>query len=560
MTLPTIPTHEVLAVQIRALGVDDVFGLMSDDIAMLVASIDAAGVAFHGARHENQAVAMAEGYASATGRLGIVLLGRGPATANGLHGIVYARKAGSRVLVLLGAGHDAPPDPNGFGPDTKALDQVALLRAAGVRVMTAHDGAGAPRMLVRAAAAAGQGLVALLLPMDMLAGTTAVDAVVQAPPSWPAVRPPVARAAAIAAAAQALRGASRPLILAGHGAHRAGARDALVRLADHLGAALATTMKAKDLFRGHPFDCGVVGSFSHAAGRRLIEQADCVLVFGAGLNQRTSSQGTALPAAAVLIQVDTSREALGRWLHCDVAITGDARAVAEQLLAAVPARERDAQPMRTPALRQALAERRPEHDVEPRHTARTVDPRSVGIELDRLLPADRNLVYDAGNFLSVANFVSVPRPAHIKQASDFSSIGLGLGTALGFAIGDPARPTVLFIGDGGLLMSLGELETCARLAVPLVIVVMNDCAYGAELHFLKLRAMPVAASQFPDIDFAPVAEGFGFQTATVRSVDGLRQLGPMLAAPTGPILIDCKINGAVAAPFLHETAPAAARP
>ena len=81
---------------------------------------------------------------------------------------------------------------------------------------------------------------------------------------------------------------------------------------------------------------------------------------------------------------------------------------------------------------------------------------------------------------------------------------------------------------------------------------MNDCAYGAELHFLKLRDMPVAKSVFPDVDFAPIAEAFGFTTATVRSLDDLKALAPLLANPSGPILIDCKMTASVAAPFLSE--------
>lgn len=555
MTAP-LPTYEALALQLKRLDVECVFGLMSDETATLIASIDAVGVRFVSARHENNAMAMAEGYACASGRLGVALLGRGPATANGLHGIVYARKTGSRVLLMLGAPPDAPPNPNGFGPDTKSLDAVAVLRAAGVRHMTAHDPATAPRMLAQAAAAAHQGLMALLLPMNVLTATTPAGSLQDPLPPAAGTPPPAPRRSAIEAAAALLQRARKPLILAGHGAHKAGARDALVRLADHLGAALATTMKAKDLFRGHPFDCGVVGSFSHGAGRRLIGAADCVLAFGAGLNQRTTSQGTALPPDAALIQVDTSREALGRWLHCDVAIVGDARLAAERLLAAVPARAEADQPLRAEAMRRILAEHRPERDFEPRHTARTIDARSAAVELDRLLPRDRNLVYDAGNFLQCAPYLSVPGPAHIKQASDFSSIGMGFGTALGFAHGDRGRTTALLIGDGAFLMTMSELETAAREGIPLVVVVMNDCAYGAELHHLRLRDLPVATTQFPDIDYAPVAQAFGFRTATVRSMDELRALGPLLAAPDGPVLIDCKINGAVAAGFLEETAPA----
>ncbi len=188
-----------------------------------------------------------------------------------------------------------------------------------------------------------------------------------------------------------------------------------------------------------------------------------------------------------------------------------------------------------------------------------MDPRSVGVELDALLPADRNVVYDAGNFLQCATYVSVPGPSHFKMSSDFSSIGMGFGAAIGFAKGDPSRTTVLFVGDGAFLMTMSELETVAREGIPLVVIVMNDAAYGAELHVLRLRGMPVSTTQFPDVDYAQVASAFGFQSATARTLEELRALAPLLAAPDGPVLIDCKINGAIGAGFIEETAPGKVR-
>ena len=172
--------------------------------------------------------------------------------------------------------------------------------------------------------------------------------------------------------------------------------------------------------------------------------------------------------------------------------------------------------------------------------------------LEKLLPANRNLVYDAGNFLGIVPYLSVPGPGHFKLTSDFASIGLGFGTALGVAKARPDETTVLVIGDGGFLMTMGELETVVREDLPLVIVLMNDCAYGAELHFLKMRDLPVAKSVFPDVDYAPIAEAFGFQAATVRTLDELQKLAPLLARPDGPIFLDCKLNAAVAAPFMSE--------
>ena len=99
----------------------------------------------------------------------------------------------------------------------------------------------------------------------------------------------------------------------------------------------------------------------------------------------------------------------------------------------------------------------------------------------------------------------------------------------------------------------------SREDLPIVIVLMNDCAYGAELHFLRLRQLPVQKSIFPDVDFAPIAEALGYEAHTIRSLDQLEALAPVLSNPEGPIFLDCKINADVAAPFMSEIAAADAR-
>lgn len=549
----TVPTYEALALDLKNLGIDCVFGLMSDDTALLISAIDSLGIRFHGARHENTSVAMAEGYSAATGRVGIAILGRGPATANAIHGATYAHKSGSRVLLVLGDAPNAPVSRNGLGPDTKGFNSLLVLQGIGYRTVVANDSATSRQALATAYSAAHHGAAALLFPSNIL--REEIDLQITQPTVRSITYPPAipARTAAVQAAATLLQNSRKPLFIAGLGAHRSGARDELIHLAEHVGAALATTMKAKDMFRGHPFDCGVVGSFSHAGGRRLIEQADCVVVFGASLNQRTTSYGNAIPANVPLIQIDNVRSHIGRWFHCDISLVSDVKEAALQLLNAVPERPDADKPLHSDEFRRWLADFDLADDFQPAHTPRTLDPRSLGIELDRLLPAHRNVVYDAGNFLSIAPYLSVPGPAHIKQASDFSSIGMGFGTALGFARGMLDTTTVLLMGDGGFLMTMGELETVAREEIPLVIVLMNDCAYGAELHFLKLRNMPVSTSQFPDIDYAPIAQAFGFEAATIRTLDDLQEVAPLLKKPgSTPVFLDCKINGAVAAPFLME--------
>ena len=548
-------TYEVLAKDIQSLGIDTVFGLISDDTALFVTALDMIGVQFHGARHENTAITMAEGYASTSGRLGIAVVGRGPATANGMHGAVYANRTGSPVLIIYGDAPVADGHINTLGPDYKEFNSTMVLSAAGLQVFRATSPKGARTALADAVATAQLGnAVALLLPTSVqlekfeVKDDVAVSPAIPDPPRCEKATPQT-----ISTTAELLNKSRRPLIVAGVGVHRAGADQALEKLADRIGALLITSARAKDMFRGNPHNLGIIGSFSHSVARRFIDQTDCVLVFGASLNFWTTSFGTFVPAVP-LIQVDSKRVNIGRFSNADVAVVGDARLVAEQLLDALPDRSEEEKPFHSQDVRQSLAKFDPAGEFRPAHTARTIDPRSLGIALDRLLPENRNLVYDAGNFLGIVPYISVPGPGHFKFTNNFASIGLGFGAALGVAKARPDSTTVLVVGDGGFLMTLGELETVVREDLPLVIIVMNDCAYGAELHFLKIHQVSVATSVFPDVDFAPIAEGFAFEAATIRSLDELERAAPMLENPQGPVLLDCKINAEIAAPFMSELA------
>jgi thiamine pyrophosphate-dependent acetolactate synthase large subunit-like protein len=546
------PVFQVLAEDIKALGVDCVFGLMSDDTALFATALDTSGVRLYGCRHENAAIAMADGYAYATGKLAIAIVGRGPALANGLHAAVYASRTSSKLLIIYGEAATAGA-PNGLGPDYKALDGVGVLRAAGLQTFTATSPEGARQTLADAISAAMAGnAVTLHLPTNVQLSEIETPA---APPALHArpQKPQPATPQAIATAAAVLATARRPLIVAGIGAHRAGAREAIAALAERIGALLVTTARGKDLFRGHALNLGILGSFSHSIARRMADQADCVIAFGAGLNFLTTSFGTAVPQVP-LIQVDALRTNIGRWLNADVGIVGDARLVAEQLLAALPERAEADKPFHGADTAKLIADFRPEQDFQPQNTPRTIDMRTLGLELETILPADRNLVVDGGNFLGIVPYLSVPDPGAFKMIGDFASIGLAFGAALGMAKARPDRTTVMVIGDGGFLMTMGELETIVREDLPMVVIVMNDCAYGAELHFLKLRQHPVGKSVFPDVDYAPVAAAFGFDAETIRTVEDLQRVAPRLRNPEGPIFLDCKLNADVAAPFMSEFA------
>lgn len=543
-----VPVYQALAEDIKKLGVP-VFGLMSDDTSLFTSTLDAIGVPYHASRHETNALAMADGYAAGSGKLGIACVGRGPATANAICGITNATRTGNKVLVICGEASSAPTT---LGPDTKAFNTVGVLTAAGLQVFVANTPRNAQRVLADAVAATEGGkAVALLLPTNVQRSIVEPASALESPAKGPGAAPKP-RQESIAAAAALLQKSKKPLFIAGVGAHRAGARQALERLADKVGAVIATTLKAKDMFRGNPYNVDIIGTFSHSAARRMIDQADCVVVFGASMNQRTTSFGQALPAGAPVIQVDALRGNIGRWSPADVAVAGDARLAAEALIDVLPDRPKAEKPFHSEENRRYLAEFDIASDFRAEHTPRTVDPRSLALELDRLLPPERNIVSDSGNFLLVWPYLSVPGPDCLKITGDFSSVGMGIGSAMGFAKARPGTPTVFVVGDGGLFMTFGELETVVREDIPLVIIVLNDCAYGAEVHHLVLDKMPTAKAVFPDVDLAPIAEALGFRAATIRSLEDLRRAAPMLQKPEGPILLDCKINGAVACPVIAE--------
>ena len=173
---------------------------------------------------------------------------------------------------------------------------------------------------------------------------------------------------------------------------------------------------------------------------------------------------------------------------------------------------------------------------------KTIDPRELSKAVNRILPSERVVSIDSGNFMGYpSQYLDVPDEFGFCFTQAFQSIGLGLYTAIGAALAQPARMPVLGTGDGGFLMALQELETAVRLKLPLVVVVYNDAAYSAEVHHFGPEH-DMTTVTFPDTDIAAIARGFGAEGITVRSTDDLDPLRRWVgSSPTAPIVIDAKI-------------------
>jgi thiamine pyrophosphate-dependent acetolactate synthase large subunit-like protein len=160
---------------------------------------------------------------------------------------------------------------------------------------------------------------------------------------------------------------------------------------------------------------------------------------------------------------------------------------------------------------------------------------------------------DGGHFFGFpTQDIPVSEPSRYIFTMDFGSIGLGLGAAVGAAVAHPDRVTVTAIGDGGLMMSLGELDTAVRYELPILIIVYNDAAYGAELHFLRMSGIDDREARFEVPALDRIARAMGAQGHAIRSIDDLTALAPELADIKGPMLLDCRVTDRVRAVWLEE--------
>ena len=339
-----------------------------------------------------------------------------------------------------------------------------------------------------------------------------------------------------------------PLILAGVGALHA--RDALSALAQRTGGLLATSLVAKDFFRGDPLDLRIMGGYCTETARELADEVDYVFAFGASVNQWTRGHGLRFPQAQI-VAVDHDPARLGAMGPIDAGFVGDAKLMAQALVARLPS-----QPTATPYFHRPETLARVADPVvwagEDESKPGEIDARTLTTALDELLPARRQVITDGGHFTYFPSIGLRGDPLTFRQTLDFVAVGMGIGTAIGAAIARPQLATVLTVGDGGLAMTLGDIEPLVHFEHPIIVVVYNDSAYGAELHLLDLESRPHDIAILEEVDFARVAQGMGIEGITVRSIDELRQLAPMLQQRDRSIVIDCKLNPAVRGTYVDE--------
>ena len=527
--------YEAVAEALVAEGCATLFGVMGDGNMSLWGALGRDGkIAITSACHEAGAVAMADGYSRTTGTVGLATVTCGPGLTQVGTSLMVAVRNRSPLVLVIG---EIPP---GSKNNLQSMDQRRFVEACGARFqeVTSIDNLADEVAEAFYAARAHRCPVVLNLPIDLQERSFEWD--FEYRPSTAYLPPPVGAPDehALTPLLDKLLAAERPVIVAGSGARAAGAKEEILKLADRIGALLATSLNAKGLFAGEEYDVGISGTFASAPAEQLMVEADFVLAIGAQLNYYTAEGGLMFPSAEVArVDIDPAPEEIGflPGLH----VRGDAKKTTEALYNMLEARQIRKHGFRTPETRAVLQS--PPHVFE--KPADGLDPRLLASNLGRALPKGSLVTCGLGHFFSFpAIYLSLPERAEIHFSSQFGAVGQGLPLAIGIGVGNPGRPHVVIEGDGSLMMNIQELETAARHKLQIVVVVWNDAGYGAEAHKLRAKGFDPRLAQWESPDFAAIGRAFGGDGVRLQSEAELVPAVEKGLRAGGLYLIDARVS------------------
>ena len=520
-------------------GATTIFGLLGDGQLTWWASMAKhPEVRLIDAREEGSGLAMAEGWARASGQVGACSVTHGPGLARLALSLIAAARSHTPIVV-----HTATTSFNDER-EIQYLNQdrfVTACDAGYIEIMKPDYAEEAVRQAFYRARLESRPIV-LSVPVDVagkdcdsegedyVRSTALFD-------GQQKIRPALDR---VQEAVRIIAEARRPVIVLGRGARDPQTLEAADRLGKRIGALITTTLYAKGTLNDSEWYTGVSGLFSTRSAIELFQETDCVIAVGAALNIRTLGGGYTFPNARI-VHIDVQKHVLlGTERSADCYVQGDAAATVEEIEALLAQQGVQQDGFRTAATRKALrgSFRDPgEFEIEPG----TVDIREVLGVLDEKLPSNVGLVTgSAHNFSFPVWHMQKPRAFQISVTS-FTGVGQVIGNSIGAAFA-VKHPVVAVDGDGSALQNIQELDTAARLGVKLLYFIVNDEAYGAEYHKLRAKGFDGNLSAVPTPDFGAVARAFGCRGRQARTLDEVAAGIDEFMAGDGPMVLDVRIS------------------
>jgi thiamine pyrophosphate-dependent acetolactate synthase large subunit-like protein len=531
-----VKVFERLADAFMAEGARTIFGLMGDGNMFWMDALAKHGVKLIEVRHEGAGLGMADGWARATHDVGVCTATCGPGVSQLATALVTAARAASPLVVFAG---EYPTSDQEYNQRFDQARFAAACETGFVRLTSAEVTDDVVRQAFYLAKTESRPVM-LSCPLDIQQQNFEADESYKPSATLLPSVTVAPNAAAIAQAADLIAESKMPVVLVGRGAIWSGAGEAVLGLAERIGAVVATSLMAKTWLAEAPYHVGISGFYGTRTAMQLFEEADVVIGIGASLNRYTTEHGYIYPNAKY-VQLDIKPHTMmGDGRAADLYVHTDARLGAEALEAELANRSYSNTGYRTPEVEEKLAhhfEDLAEFDVEPE----LLDAREVCRVLDEIVPTDVNLVTGSG---ASAGFTTMncnrPRPL-VMAAHWFGCIGQSLPAAMG-AVAATDRPTLLVDGDASVLMHLAELETAVREQMPLLTVVLNDEALGSEYHKFHAHNMDAELATITTPDLGAVMRSLGGKGTLARTIAEVRVAAEEWVASPTPTVIDARIS------------------
>ncbi|MBE3588650.1 MAG: biosynthetic-type acetolactate synthase large subunit, partial [Thermoanaerobacteraceae bacterium] len=487
-------------------------------------------------RHEQGAVHAADGYARATGKVGVCMSTSGPGATNLVTGIANAYMDSVPLVVFTG---QVPTSQVG----TDAFQEVDI---TGITIpITKHnylvkDARELPQIIKHAfhiATTGRPGPVLIDLPMDVAQSKIQFEY-----PKTISLRgyKPTYRGHPnkISEAARLIKQSRRPVIYAGGGILSAGASNELRQLAETISAPVTNTLMGLSSFPGdHPLFLGMLGLHGTRYANLAITECDLLIALGARFDIRATSKIDAFAPRAAVIHVDIDPAEIGKNQRVDVPIVGDVKLVLQALLPQLEKTDRSEWLARIEELKQL-------YPLEYKK-GNGLKPQFIIEELYRQTRGEATIVTDVGQHqMWVAQYYKFHRPGSLISSGGLGTMGFGLPASVGTQIGLPDQTVILVTGDGSLQMTIQELATITEQKLPVKIFILNNFRLGMvrqiQQYYCDGRYMAVDFQFHPD--FMTLARAYSIKGYTVQTEDDVREVIPAALAEEGPVLVNCLVS------------------
>jgi acetolactate synthase-1/2/3 large subunit len=515
--IPTGPTGaEMLINALIFEGVNTIFGYPGGAVLHIYDELWRARdrITHYLVRHEQGAVHMAEGYARATGRVGVVLVTSGPGATNAVTGIANAYMDSTPIVVITGQvpkhliGTDAFQEVDTVGITRPCVKHNYLVREA-------SDLAGVVREAFHLARSGRPGPVVIDIPKDVSAARANYSRLDHIAFPFSAQSPPVDRQLAERALA-AILNAKKPVLYIGGGIANSGAHEALRFFAETLCLPVTPTLMGIGGFpSSHPLCLGMLGMHGTYAANMAVAESDLLVALGVRFDDRVTGKLATFAPNASVIHVDIDPANIGKNVAPSLPLAGDVNDVLVQLLSLI--RERDAE-----RIRESIQTREPWWDeirnwqlLQPLRfsgSQNQIKPQSVIRTLHQLTKGEAVITTDVGQHqMWVAQFYPFTRTRQLITSGGLGTMGFGLPAAVGAQLALPDQLVVAVVGDGGFQMTNQELATAMQYELPVKILIMNNGYLGMvrqwQEMFYDRTYSEVDISVAPD--FVKLAEAYG---------------------------------------------------